>query len=71
MKNMGDAAGVPIEPDEQTGLLDRCWKIPGVIGGGVPGGEHVCLHLFCLFDLRLINSCAFQLVVSMHYICLL
>jgi phosphomevalonate kinase len=34
---MGDLAGVPIEPKEQTALLDRCIAIPGVICGGVPG----------------------------------
>ncbi len=39
MKRMGEAAGVPIEPDEQTRLLDLCTKVEGVIGGGVPGGE--------------------------------
>jgi phosphomevalonate kinase len=39
MKQMGEASGVPIEPDEQTRLLDACLEIPGVIGGGVPGGE--------------------------------
>ena len=38
MKQTGEASGVPIEPDEQTRLLDACLEIPGVIGGGVPGG---------------------------------
>eukprot|EP01028_Stygiella_incarcerata_P012631 TRINITY_DN797_c0_g2_i1.p1 TRINITY_DN797_c0_g2~~TRINITY_DN797_c0_g2_i1.p1 ORF type:complete len:438 (+),score=121.90 TRINITY_DN797_c0_g2_i1:338-1651(+) len=37
MKKMGDLASVPIEPEEQTSLLDACSHIPGVIGGGVPG----------------------------------
>ncbi|KAG8834248.1 phosphomevalonate kinase [Serendipita sp. 399] len=37
MKRMGELAGVPIEPDEQTRLLDSCVGLPGVIGGGVPG----------------------------------
>ncbi|KAG7530252.1 hypothetical protein FFLO_05182 [Filobasidium floriforme] len=37
MKTMGESASVPIEPDEQTELLDACCAIPGVIGGGVPG----------------------------------
>ena len=36
---MGQSAGVPIEPDEQSELLDACCAIPGVIGGGVPGGK--------------------------------
>ncbi|KAK4688307.1 hypothetical protein P7C73_g1794, partial [Tremellales sp. Uapishka_1] len=34
---MSDASSVPIEPPEQTRLLDACSAIPGVIGGGVPG----------------------------------
>lgn len=38
MKEMGDLSGVPIEPDEQTKLLDTCVAQAGVIGGGVPGG---------------------------------
>jgi len=37
MKEMGKLAGVPIEPDEQTQLLDVCVMQAGVIGGGVPG----------------------------------
>jgi len=34
---MGNLAGVPIEPDEQTRLLDISVAHAGVIGGGVPG----------------------------------
>jgi len=37
MKEMGELAGVPIEPAEQTKLLDICTSQAGVIGGGVPG----------------------------------
>jgi hypothetical protein len=36
---MGESVGVPIEPDEQTRLLDACIHRSGVIGGGVPGGK--------------------------------
>lgn len=36
---MGESVGVPIEPDEQTRLLDACIQRAGVIGGGVPGGK--------------------------------
>ena len=36
---MGAGADVPIEPDEQSRLLDACSDIAGVLGGGVPGGE--------------------------------
>jgi len=39
MKAMGESVGVPIEPDEQTRLLDACTQRAGVIGGGVPGGK--------------------------------
>lgn len=38
MRAMGTAAGVPIEPPEQTALLNACASVAGVIGGGVPGG---------------------------------
>lgn len=37
LKAMGEAAGVPIEPDEQTTLIDGTMQIPGVIAGLVPG----------------------------------
>ncbi|KAJ7462321.1 ribosomal protein S5 domain 2-type protein [Mycena galericulata] len=37
MREMGALSGVPIEPIEQTNLLDVCFSQPGVIGGGVPG----------------------------------
>lgn len=39
MREMGEASGVPIEPPEQTKLLDAVSALPGVIGAGVPGGE--------------------------------
>ena len=39
MREMGKLAGVPIEPPEQTTLLDNCISQAGVIGGGVPGGK--------------------------------
>jgi len=37
MREMGELSEVPIEPKEQTALLDVCISQPGVIGGGVPG----------------------------------
>ncbi|KAF7967857.1 hypothetical protein HWV62_32868 [Athelia sp. TMB] len=37
MREMGKLSDVPIEPSEQTALLDACVSQPGVIGGGVPG----------------------------------
>jgi len=37
MRKMGESSEVPIEPKEQTALLDACVSQAGVIGGGVPG----------------------------------
>jgi len=37
MRDMGNFSETPIEPLEQTRLLDACLSVSGVIGGGVPG----------------------------------
>ncbi|KAF2637964.1 Phosphomevalonate kinase [Massarina eburnea CBS 473.64] len=37
IRQMSKESGVPIEPPQQTALLDACSKVPGVIGGVVPG----------------------------------
>lgn len=37
IRDMGEQSGVPIEPPQQTALLDYCTKIEGVVGGVVPG----------------------------------
>jgi len=37
LKGMGNAAGVPVEPDSQTALADATMKLPGVVAAGVPG----------------------------------
>jgi len=37
LKAMGDAVGVPIEPDVQTRLADATMEIPGVLAALVPG----------------------------------
>jgi phosphomevalonate kinase len=37
IRKMSEASGVPIEPPQQTKLLDRCSEVEGVIGGVVPG----------------------------------
>lgn len=37
MRQMGKLSDVPIEPPEQTDLLDACVAQAGVVGGGVPG----------------------------------
>lgn len=46
MREMGGLSGVPIEPKEQTALLDACVSQAGVIAGGVPGGEISLLPRF-------------------------
>jgi phosphomevalonate kinase len=37
LKAMGEAAGVPIEPDEQTSLVNATLEVPGVVAALVPG----------------------------------
>ncbi|KAH6838941.1 phosphomevalonate kinase [Alternaria alternata] len=37
IRDMGEKSGVPIEPPQQTRLLDYCSKLDGVVGGIVPG----------------------------------
>nr|AMB19700.1 phosphomevalonate kinase 1 [Taraxacum kok-saghyz] len=37
MRQMGEAAGIPIEPESQTRLLDVSMDTEGVLLGGVPG----------------------------------
>jgi len=37
IREMSEKAGVPIEPEVQTNLIDACCQLPGVVGGVVPG----------------------------------
>jgi phosphomevalonate kinase len=37
IRQMSMASRVPIEPPQQTALLDACANVPGVVGGVVPG----------------------------------
>ncbi|KAJ4367639.1 phosphomevalonate kinase [Neocucurbitaria cava] len=37
IRQMGESSGVPIEPPQQTHLLDYCSTLDGVVGGVVPG----------------------------------
>lgn len=37
LQKMTELSGVPVEPKEQTKLLDACSDIPGVLMSGVPG----------------------------------
>ena len=37
LKSMGDEAGVPIEPNQQSALCDATMQLPGVLAAGVPG----------------------------------
>jgi phosphomevalonate kinase len=38
LQKMSELSDVPVEPKEQTKLLDECLKVPGVAMAGVPGG---------------------------------
>ncbi|KAL3808188.1 hypothetical protein ACHAXA_009543 [Cyclostephanos tholiformis] len=37
LKGMGNSAGVPVEPDEQTAVANATMALPGVVAAGVPG----------------------------------
>ncbi|KIY50362.1 phosphomevalonate kinase [Fistulina hepatica ATCC 64428] len=50
MREMGTLCDVPIEPIEQTKLLDACVSLPGVIGGGVPGAGGYDAIWLLVFD---------------------
>lgn len=39
LRKMSQLSEVPVEPEEQTRLLDACLTIPGVLMAGVPGGN--------------------------------
>lgn len=49
LRDMGEAAGVPIEPPPQTELCDATMALPGVVGAVVPGAGGydavVCLYV--------------------------
>lgn len=47
IRQMSEASQVPIEPPQQTKLLDYCSKLDGVVGGVVPGaGGYDAIVLF-------------------------
>ncbi|EMC91875.1 hypothetical protein BAUCODRAFT_134639 [Baudoinia panamericana UAMH 10762] len=51
IRQMSAKSGVPIEPPEQTALLDACERIPGVLGGVVPGaGGYDAVSLLIVDD---------------------
>ncbi|KAG8721635.1 phosphomevalonate kinase [Ceratobasidium sp. 394] len=56
MRAVGKSSGVPIEPPEQTQLLDACYALPGVVGGGVPGGGSPIIEPFVFADFTLYCS---------------
>ncbi|KAG0343722.1 phosphomevalonate kinase [Podila humilis] len=42
LRQMSQLSRVPVEPEEQTRLLDACLAVPGVLMAGVPGGPLLC-----------------------------
>jgi hypothetical protein len=56
MRDMGKVSETPIEPPEQTRLLDACVSVSGVIGGGVPGGKLLMLPPSSYTSRQLVQS---------------
>ena len=57
IREMSEKAGVPIEPKVQTNLLDACSRVPGVIGGVVPGaGGYDAIALLVRDDEEVIQN---------------
>lgn len=57
LRKMTLAAKVPIEPDEQTALLDACSGLPGIIGGVVPGaGGYDAITLLVEDDQKVLDD---------------
>ncbi|ORZ01481.1 ribosomal protein S5 domain 2-type protein [Syncephalastrum racemosum] len=51
LRQMSEASNVPIEPAEQTRLLDACLAIPGTVIAGVPGaGGYDAIFCFVLSE---------------------
>jgi phosphomevalonate kinase len=50
MREMGELSDVPIEPPEQTKLLNHCLAQAGVIAGGVPGAGGYDAIWLLVFD---------------------
>ncbi|KAJ1977360.1 phosphomevalonate kinase [Dimargaris verticillata] len=49
LRAVGEHADVPIEPPQQTALLDCCMDLPGVVMAGVPGGEQASVAVETLW----------------------
>ncbi|CAH0488874.1 unnamed protein product [Peronospora farinosa] len=59
MRNMGDTAGVPIEPPQQTAIIDATLAIPGVLLAGVPGAggyDAICVVVIHESVLQLVED---------------
>lgn len=59
-RDISELADVPIEPKEQTELLDACMDLPGVLLAGVPGGTIIAV----LVHITNINSQTSHLLYS-------
>ena len=51
LQKMSHLSDVPIEPTEQTKLLDACMNVEGVVLAGVPGGTYksINIHYYCYY----------------------
>ena len=50
IREMSLKSGVPIEPEVQTKLIDACCRLPGVVGGVVPGAGGYDAVVFLVED---------------------
>ncbi len=49
LREIGNLSNVPIEPIEQTQLIDQCLNIEGVLVGAVPGaGGYDAIYCICI-----------------------
>ena len=46
LQKMSQLSDVPIEPTEQTKLLDACMNVEGVVLAGVPGGTYKLIIIY-------------------------
>ncbi|XP_043692329.1 phosphomevalonate kinase, peroxisomal-like isoform X2 [Telopea speciosissima] len=69
MRQMGEAAGVPIEPKSQTQLLDTTMNMEGVLLAGVPGAGG--FDAIFAVTLRDSSSCVTKLWTSLGVLSLL
>ena len=67
IKQMSDLSNVPIEPPEQSRLLDACCSLKGVIGGVVPGAGGFDAIVLLVEDRQTVIDDLEQLIANHKY----